>query len=250
MLNFVICDDNLSVLNKLQKMLESLFITHDKNAQVSFVSEDPKEILQFIKNNETNVVILDIDLKSEISGLDLARLIRKFDKKIYIIFSTAHLEFMLVAYKYKTFDFLPKPLTFEKLEETILRLFDDISTPNNRYIKLGDKDNTLINQDSINFIHKNRMKLVFHTDTKEYETYSSFSKIEDVLPDNFIRCHKSYIANLDKISDVVSSSNMIYFYGSMGDKCYIGPKYKNNFMEVFNNYGNFTKLLEFNDYAE
>ena len=246
MLNFVICDDNLSVLSKLQKMLESLFIKHNKNAQVSFVSDKPKEILHYIKTNETNVAILDIDLKDDISGLDLANIIRKFNKDIYLIFSTAHLEYMLVAYKYKTFDFLPKPLTYERLEETILRLFDDMDAPSNKYIKLGNK-NTLIKQDSINFIHKDGMKLVFHTDTKDYEVYSSFSKIENILPDNFVRCHKSYIANLDKISNVTPSSNVISFNNSKNDKCYIGPKYKNNFMEVFNNYGNFSKFLEFND---
>ena len=248
MLNFVLCDDNFSVLDKLGKMLESVFITHSKEAQVTFYSHNPHEILKYIKSNTVDVVILDIDLKSDISGLDLAKLIRTFNKNVYIIFTTAHLEYMLVAYKYKTFDFLPKPLTFEKLEETILRLFDDVSIPNKKYLQIGNK-NTLIKQDDIKFIHKDGMKLIFHTDLKNYEIYSSFSKISDKLPCNFIRCHKSYIANIDRIYTIEDRKNMIHFDNTNKDICYIGPKYKNNFMEVFNNYGNFTKLLEFDDYT-
>ena len=36
-------------------------------------------------NNSINVVILDIDLKSKVSGLDLANMIRKKDKNVYKI---------------------------------------------------------------------------------------------------------------------------------------------------------------------
>ena len=59
-----------------------------------------------------------------------------------------------------------------------------------------------------------------------------------MLPKQFVRCHKSYIVNLDKIDNIDFSSNTIFF--SNTDKCYIGPKYKNNFKEVFN-YEYFTK---------
>ena len=87
------------------------------------------------------------------------------------------------------------------------------------------------------------MKLVFYTDKKVYETYSSFSKIAEELPPNFVRCHKSYIANVNKIYDISPKDNSIFFEGDSEAKCYIGPKYKNKLMEVFNN-GNFTKNME------
>ena len=80
------------------------------------------------------------------------------------------------------------------------------------------------------------MKLVFHTNSRDYEIYSSFSKIQDKLPDNFVRCHKSFIANIDNITKVESTNNMVYFSNS---SCDIGPKYKNNFLEVINKRGNF-----------
>ena len=66
----------------------------------------------------------------------MAKIIRRQDKNIYIIFITGHLEFGLVAYKYKTFDYLAKPITYDRLEDTIIRLFEDINDANKRYIKL------------------------------------------------------------------------------------------------------------------
>ena len=245
MLSFVVCDDNKAILDRLCKMLESLFIKHHFDAEVSFSSINAEETLQYVKNNIVNVLFLDIDLKAKISGLDIADQIRKINKQIYIIFTTAHLEYILMAYQYKTFDFIPKPVTIERLEETVLRIMDDIKSEEKKheFIRLNNK-NTMINQDSVKFIKKDGMKLVFYTDNRTYEAYSSFSKISEELPANFVRCHKSYIANVNKITDINTNENLVFFDGSNTVKCYIGPKYKNKLMEVFKNDGNVTNNLE------
>lgn len=232
MLNFVLCDDNPSAIEKLSKMLNSIIISHNLSGQITFSTNNPNELLKYVKSHTTHVLLLDIELKSSITGIEIANKIREVDKNVYIIFITGYFEFGMLAYKCKTFDFLQKPLTKERFEETILRLYSDILGNKTRYIRL-DNDKTIIKENSIRFIKKDGMKVIFHTDTRDYETYSSFSKISDMLPYNFVRCHKSYIVNMDKITDIDTVDNSIYF--SKNDKCFIGPKYKNNFMEVFKN---------------
>lgn len=236
MLNFVICDDNLNILNKLKQMLETIFTKNNFDASVSFKSDNAKEILYHIENNPVDVVMLDINLKSSESGLELAREIRKRKKNTYIIFTTGHLEYAMVAYKYKTFDYLAKPITYDRLEDTIKRLFEDVNSSTKKYIKIDNK-NTIIDEAEIQYIKRDGMKLVFHTNSRDYDTYSSFNKFEGKLPETYIRCHKSYIANINQIKDVEPVSGTITFKD--GGSCYIGPKYKKEFMEVLKNYGNF-----------
>ena len=235
MLSFVVCDDNKSILDRFSKMLESLFIIHNLDAEVSLSSTDPFEVLNYVKNNNVNVLFLDIDFKSNFSGLDLASKIREINNNAYIIFTSAHLEYILMAYKYKTFDFIPKPITQERLDETIQRIADDINSENDKtkFIRLSNR-NTIIDQNTIKYIKRDGMKLVFYTDNRQYETYSSFTKIQHELPSNFVRCHKSYIANVDRITNIDSTNNIVYFDNNNSTKCYIGPKYKNKLMEVFN----------------
>ena len=238
MLNFILCDDNLNIVNKMKDMLEIIFTKHDIEAIVSFVSDNAKETLDYVKNNQVDVAILDVNLNSEISGIDLAKEIRKTNKDIYLIFSTGHLEYSLIAYTVKTFDYLPKPITIERLEITINRLLDDIISSKKKFINIDNK--TIINPDEINYIKKDGMKLVFCTDEKTYQVYNSFNKIKNILPDNFIRCHKSYIANIDNIQNIDAKKNTISFDNNIS--CEIGTKYKNNLMEVFN-YGDSTNNL-------
>ena len=171
MLNFVICDDNLNILDKLSKMLESIFTKYNYDAEVGFQSDNIEEILKYVTNNKTDVLMLDINLKSDKTGLELAESVRKKNKDIYIIFTTGHLEYAMMAYKFKTFDYLAKPITLERLEETITRLFDDINGLPRKYITIDNK-NTIIDESEIEYIQRDGMKIIFRTITRSYETYS------------------------------------------------------------------------------
>ena len=236
MLNFVICDDNLTVLNKLSHMLESIFMKNDLEAKIAFKTTKDTELISYLKENPIDVLILDINLHSKFNGLEIANLVRKNNKDFYIIFTTAHSEFVFLAYKCKTFDYLCKPITKERLEETILRLFDDIqdSISNKKYIRLDNK-NTIIDENEVQYIKRDGMKVIFHTDSRDYEVYSSFTKLQNKLPNNFVRCHKSFIANVNNITRLEPAYNLIYFKND--NTCYIGPKYKNDFMKGVKLYG-------------
>ncbi len=234
MLNFVICDDNSNILDKLSKLLENIFVKNNFEAKVAFKSTNTDDILGFVDNNKIDVLMLDINLKSDKSGLELADIIRKKNKDVYLIFTTAHLEYAMVAYKFKTFDYLAKPITLDRLEDTIKRLFEDVNGLPKKFISIDSK-NTVIDAAKILYIKREGMKLNFHTSSRDYDSYSSFNKIQDKLPDSFIRCHKSYIVNLNNIKEVDPVTCTICFEN--GNTCSIGPKYKHEFMEVFKNDG-------------
>ncbi len=239
MISFVLCDGNLQILNRLAKSLEGIFFRNDISAEISFQSTVAHDVLNYVSTNKVDVLILDINLKASITGFDIANAVRKKNKDVYIIFSTGHLEYALMAYKYKTFDYLSKPVCDERLEETILRLVEDRKNIGKKFVKIDR--NTIINANDINYIKKDGMKLIFCTANRNYEIYSSFSKIESCLPDNFIRCHKSYIINVNNIANLTANENTIFFDHNV--TCFIGAKYKNKLLEVFK-YGTFTNNLE------
>lgn len=230
MLNIVLCDDNLSFLNGLEDMLCKLFIKHNLDACISFKTDCTSKLLKYIENNPVDILFLDITLKSKNDGLTVAEEIRKVNKSLHLIFTTGHFEFVMEAYKVNAFDYLVKPISQDKLEETLLRLIDYFNNSNKRFIKINST--TFINQSDVHYIRKDGMKLVFHTKDNEYETYNSFSKIKSALPNDFVRCHRSFIANIANINHIETSTNTIFFDNT--SKCFIGPSYKTEFMEMLN----------------
>ena len=240
MINFVLCDDYTPALNRLAKMLETTFINNNIDGTISLLASTPEETLEYVSSHKVDVLFLDINLNSTLTGCDIADIVRKRNKNIYIVFLTGHLEYALLAYKYKTFDYLAKPIVDERLKETVLRLVDDMTSENTNYIRLNN-NRTIINANEVNYIKKDGMKLVFCTTNGTYETYSSFSKFETCLPVNFVRCHKSFIVNIDNVTKLRTTDNTIELKNKQ--TCSLGAKYKNSFMEVFKN-GNFTNNLE------
>lgn len=228
MLNFAICDDNTIILDKLDKILQSIFIKHNFDANIILKSENPDNLLEGLNANTIDVLLLDVNLKSSKNGLDVAEEIRAQNKDIYLIFTTSHLEYAMVAYKYKTFDYLAKPISSERLEETIKRLFDDIHGTPKKYIKI-DQKNTVILDTDIQYIKRDGMKLIYHTNSNDYDTYSSFNKMQDKLPSYFTRCHKSFIANITNIKNIDWVTATVTFIDN--SSCSIGPKYKKIFAE-------------------
>lgn len=231
MLNFVICDDDIRLVNRLNSLLEKAFIENDFDAKVTFKTDDYKELLNYISKNKVHVVFLDIEFsgKKE-NGLTVAEEIRKINKNCYLVFATSHFEYIAEAYKYKTFDYIFKSsINIESITSTVSRIFDDISASNKKFLKIGNK-NTFIDINDIQFIEKNGVKLIYHTYNSKFVTYTSFNKLN--LPDNFVRCHKSFIVNVKNISSISLADNTIYFHNK--EICYIGPKYKSSFLEVVN----------------
>ena len=237
MIKFALCDDDVQSLSRLEKTLENIFIRDDLDASVVFTTSNPEKLLDFISRNEVNVLFLDIDLNSQFNGIDIAKEIRKNNKSIYIIFITGHFEYIVSALECKTFDYIQKPSSPSKIENTVLRLFEDLNANTSKFIPLNNK-HKLINQNLVNYIQKDGMRTTYYLGHSSIESYGSFNKIRESLPNNFVRCHKSFIVNVNNISNVDLTNNTIFFNHSAGSVCYIGPKYKNNFLEVLNNYGN------------
>ena len=119
MLNIVLCDDNLSFLKGLEDMLYKLFIKHNLDANISFKTDCTSKLLKHIENNPVDILFLDITLKNKSVGLSVAEEIRKINKSLHLIFTTAHFEFVMEAYKVNAFDYLVKPISQNKLEETL-----------------------------------------------------------------------------------------------------------------------------------
>ena len=153
MLNFVICDDNLNILDKFSKILENIFVKYGYDAKIGFKTDNVEKLLDYIDENKTDVLILDINLKSDKSGLEIASAVREKNKDTYFIFTTAHLEYAMMDYKFKTFDYLAKPVTSDRLEETVVRLFKDVNGLPKKYIKIDNKK-TIIDESDVLFIKR------------------------------------------------------------------------------------------------
>jgi len=218
MLNYIIMDDDIKHNLNMKKRLDYIFDKHRIEAVTKLLATEPSDVLKYSIENidKDNVYFLDVDFGSDITGIELAMKIREHDARSYIIFVSAHPEFVMPSLKTKTFDFLVKPISTEILEKCILSIHKDFQSLRNEekqtlVLKSGLKVYQL-NIEDIIFLEKFGHLLVVHTFNGQIRSMESLENVENKLDSNkFFRCHKSYIANIHHIEEIDYKNNLIFF---------------------------------------
>lgn len=229
-LNCLIVDDEPLALDLLESYVKRTPFLHLAGRCESAISA-----LSIIKENPVNVVFLDIQMP-ELNGLELSHLI---GDKTKIIFITAFEQYALEGFRSNALDYLLKPIDYAEFLKAAgkaqqwYEMTGTVAgnTPKSIFIKT-DYKLVQIDLEDILFIEGVKDYIRIHTSGSEgaLMTLMSMKTIEDYLPsDIFIRVHRSFIVNINKIKLI--ERNRIIF-----GKTYIpiSDSYKEQFMEVLN----------------
>lgn len=216
-LKILIVEDDQNIAESLSEMLTVL----DHN--VVGIAASFGEGINILKNNIVELALVDIQLKGEKTGIDLAAKIRE-DYGIPFIFTTAFAdsETINLATQENPYGYIVKPYGVKDINTSIsVALANHIKTTKWKE-KEGDilfkdcmfvKTNSRlvrVDVDSILYIEAKGDYALFVTEKKGYIINSIFKNIEQKLdPNRFIRVHRSYIVNIKKVIDIEDSSLLI-----------------------------------------
>lgn len=239
MLHFVILDDDATHNITTYKRLEIIFRKHELNASIALNTTKPGEVIEYCSKNNTrnNVYLLDVNMQSRISGIDVAGIIRGQEVRAYIVFVSAHPEFVMPSLKTKVFDYLIKPVSVDMLESCINSIYKDFMKVNNEMgqtlsIKSGFNVYNL-EPDKIVYLEKYGHLLVIHTTSGKIESSESLDSIEQKLDSTkFFRCHKSYIVCISYISRIDYPNSIIYLKN--GEACTVSKRCKKELKSICN----------------
>jgi DNA-binding LytR/AlgR family response regulator len=162
--------------------------------------------LDWMKKQKIDLIFLDISMPF-LSGIDF---IKTLKNPPAVIFTTAYKEYAIESYELNVLDYLLKPISFErflkainKLEDRVSEMIkpagDDADQDPFIYVK-SEKKNIKILFREILFIESLKDYIKIHTQNKIIITQLQISAIEQRLPDNFLRIHRSFIVAKDKIT--------------------------------------------------
>ncbi len=203
------------------------------------------EAQQVIENLEIDALFLDINMP-DLNGLDFAKSLKNHSKGPVMVFTTAYSEYAIEGYKANAVGYLLKPYSFDEFEAAAQRVkeiceirqqaFTEISTEaDDEGFIFVKSDYKIVRIDINRITHIEAMseylKIACEDKSKPVIVLLSMKKIEEHLPSNkFMRIHRSFIINLDKICEV--KKNHVVLEGDVSLP--IGDNYK----DIFTNYLN------------
>lgn len=189
MLKIIACDDHVAFLDNLHRMINRWSAETGTAVDVALVTRG-EDLLARHAASRADVIMLDM-IMPLVNGMDTARELRQSDTAVRLVFLTSSPEFALESYEVRAFDYLLKPVTYER----VAQLLDEpvIKTSFGYHaLRLSD----------IEYAEARNKHVVFHLrDGRDIEALEPFRSIEDRLAQNatFFKCHRSYQVNLRNI---------------------------------------------------
>lgn len=204
-MKIAICDDNKNDLSLANSLLKDYCEKAMLEVEIDLYPSGSL-LLPHVSRGAYELYILDIFMEP-VSGMELARAIRKTDEACEIIFLTTSPDFALEGFGVHAIGYLLKPLTQPALAE----LLDHHSSRflrAARYITIKHSRSTVrLRRRTILYAEIYGKQTIIYTTDGTYQTWTSLDELERQLEgEPFLRCHRSYIVNMQCIDRVQGTS--------------------------------------------
>lgn len=176
-----------------------------------------------VLHTRTDIQLIFLDIRmADLSGMEMARIIAQSEQRRNrkIIFTTAFDQYALESYKVAALDYLVKPFNYTDFSRAVTRALEyfGMSTPVQETVPAPEKQYIYFKVeyqlvkvllDDILYIEglKDYVKVYLDNEDKQLMTLTSLKALEEKLPaTRFLRLHRSYIINLDKVKATTKTS--------------------------------------------
>lgn len=206
-LNCIIVDDEYPSIQEL-----SYFIENFSSIKISETFDDSIKALEYVQANTVNVIFLDINMP-KLDGLTFSKVINTLPVKPILVFITAYSEHALEAFEVSAFDYILKPYSQTRIADTLQRLENSAAAKLHidRITLWKNEKLVVLDANDIYYCEAHKHEVNVYTKDEHFIVNSSISDFHKKLKqDSFFRCHRSYIVNIDKITEIIPWFNNTY----------------------------------------
>lgn len=224
MIRCIIVDDEKPARDELTYLLSSI-----EDIMVVGEAENGIQAIRKAIEEKPQLVFLDVNMPG-INGIDVAKELAALESKPLIVFITAYDSYAVSAFEVSAFDYLLKPVSEERLRNSLDRIRSMVSSREARVLDKLDKlsgelglsrstrivgyQNSVlfpIELDEILFLTLEEKNTIVVCERGKFQINGTLSELQEKFSDRrFFRSHKSYIVNLDRIDSIEPWFNSTY----------------------------------------
>lgn len=235
MIKISICDDNLELCEYLKELLLQMYV---EGVLVTVYKNIPEMLADYERGREKNVadiLIIDIEVDA-VNGIDVAVQLQNRFGGLQVIFITGNPDNSTDIFRADPSNLLLKPIDHDRLKDAIDKAISRLKEEIISCLEISFKGNELrLPAREILYLESEKRMVIVHG---RYDNWTIYRKLDDVqqeLPDYFLRCHQSYLVNMNEIRSLKPLCIELY----RGDEIPVSrPKYrdtKERFMSYIGN---------------
>jgi DNA-binding LytR/AlgR family response regulator len=203
-LKCIIIDDEPIARKVLQEFIEEIDYLELKGQ-----AENPLKAMPLLTNNDVDIIFLDINMP-KITGINY---LKNSKNKASVIMTTAYAEYAVEAYELDVTDYLVKPISFERFLKACnkakeIRELKNASQgqghkPNDHFFIKCNGQIEKVFYDDLIYAEAMLNYVMLYTHDKKMMVYVTIKSLEEQLPaDIFIKVHKSFIVNINRVKSI------------------------------------------------
>jgi two-component system response regulator LytT len=207
-MHIVIVEDEPVIAQRLLRQIAEILIVEQPMLKWF---DDIDDAHEYLIEHSIDLLMLDLNLHGE-NGFDLLKNLSA--QSFHTIIVSAYSEQAITAFEYGVLDFVAKPFKYERLEAALSRFTDKTSHACHELKQLAVKKHdglSFIKISDINFIKADGHYTQLHLDAADFVLHDkSIDKLAMLLPKQFVRVHRSYIVDINKVIKLKIGSGANY----------------------------------------
>ena len=194
----LVCDDEAQVREQLKKAVDEIL-----GVGSCAVCKDQESLLMAVESDIYDVVIMDIEWNGKEKGIHFAEMLKTKSPLTEIIYLTGYTQKYVQQVFFHPSNlcaFLTKPLEMEMLKLSLEKVKErQAEKKDSRFVFQHKGVTYSVDYDSILYVESRGRELQIHTDKEMVICFQKLNEAEKSFPAQFVRCHQSYLVNMDMI---------------------------------------------------
>jgi len=205
-MKITICEDNPIQSELMQKLVGEWSFKNKIPLDVDTYHSAESFLFSMSEKDPADILLLDIEM-DEMTGVELAKKLRKDNNDVIIIFLTAIKEYVFEGYEVDALNYILKPVNKGSLFNSLDKAVKKIDSEKDNYLVLNK---TKVSQKDIVYLEALSHYIHVYTVDGMHKVKCSLSQILGELDsETFVQCHRSYIVGLRHVSSILKDEMLL-----------------------------------------
>lgn len=207
-MRILIVEDEPPIAEEIKEMCVSILSSRIERIDITNTINDAEV---YLAKNPVDLCLLDLNLKGK-NGYDILK--HSVSGSFHTIIISAYTDQAIEAFNYGVLDFVPKPVVPERLHIALKKLYKTDSDQKNGIkflVVRKHNSNHIISINEIRYFeaHGYVVRIIVSNGHSEL-IEKPLNRLMQILPDNFMRIHRSYIVDINEISSYKHKGGGVY----------------------------------------
>ena len=200
-LKIAICDDEANQIEYLSGVVTTWAKKNRHAVEIKPYSAAKSLLFDYCEEKDFDILLLDIEMPG-MSGVELAKAVRKENATVQIIFITGYYEYFSDGFDVSALHYLIKPADERKLMPVLDRAVSNLTYRQRSVLLTSPEGDRKVSLADIEYVESENVHVAVHTASGVYRSRISLAKFAEQLDETFIKVHRSYIVNLKYVKKI------------------------------------------------